>query len=153
MIEITPRLDKYWDSPLYFQLYKYIKEEIQKGSISANTKLPSIRKLSEYLNISRNTVERAYHQLLDEGFVESRPRSGLYVVKIEKIFLPPQKYNISTKTRFELEAKKFKYDFSYGKIDTDHFPLPVFRKIKRIFHLHRLELPYIFLLSYIYLVP
>ncbi len=56
-------LDKEQKEPLYIQLYSNIKLNIQNGNIQAGSKLPSIRKLSADLNISKTTVENAYSQL------------------------------------------------------------------------------------------
>ena len=41
--------------------------------------LPSSRELALLLGLSRNTVTSAYLQLIDEGFLEARPRSGVFV--------------------------------------------------------------------------
>lgn len=41
--------------------------------------LPSSRELAKVLALSRNTVTAAYLQLVDDGFLESRPRSGVFV--------------------------------------------------------------------------
>src|SRR5665648_507075 len=71
--------------PLYHQLYEFIKMEIQMGRISHNEKLPSKRKLSAHLNISQNTIQTAYSQLIEEGYIISIEKSGFYVSKIENI--------------------------------------------------------------------
>ncbi|MFE3573372.1 GntR family transcriptional regulator [Lysinibacillus sp. NPDC059133] len=49
--------------------------------------MPSQRSLAKHLNISRNTVDAAYQQLLVEGYVVSREREGLFVVELEKDYL------------------------------------------------------------------
>ncbi len=41
--------------------------------------MPSSRELAQLLGLSRNTVTSAFLQLIDEGFLESRPRSGVFV--------------------------------------------------------------------------
>lgn len=41
--------------------------------------IPSSRELAEQLGVARNTVVLAYQQLSDEGFLESRQRSGHFV--------------------------------------------------------------------------
>ena len=64
--------------PLYEQLYRAIKEDILAGQIMGGEKLPSKRTLAEHLNISAITVENAYSQLLAEGYIVSKPRSGYY---------------------------------------------------------------------------
>ncbi|MES1161863.1 MAG: PLP-dependent aminotransferase family protein, partial [Rhizobacter sp.] len=50
----------------------------------AGAPLPSSRELAALLGMSRNTVTSAYLQLMDEGFLEARPRSGVFVAKDAK---------------------------------------------------------------------
>ena len=69
-------------TPLYMQLYNYLREEITAGRLAAGERLPSLRLLSKDLGISVTTVETAYNQLLVEGYVKSRPQSGYYVAEI-----------------------------------------------------------------------
>ena len=63
-------------------LYEQIREDILKGTLKAGEKLPSKRGLAEHLGISVITVEGAYGQLLDEGYIVSRPRSGFFVSEL-----------------------------------------------------------------------
>lgn len=79
---LIPRLDDHSDTPLYLQLYAYIKNEIVSGRLPEQTPLPSVRKLADFLDISTTPVEMAYDQLLAEGFIESKPRSGYLVQKL-----------------------------------------------------------------------
>ena len=60
-------------------LYKCIRQDIETGMIKKGEKLPSKRSLSNHLSISVITIENAYSMLLDEGYIESRPKSGYYV--------------------------------------------------------------------------
>ncbi|MGN1338852.1 MAG: PLP-dependent aminotransferase family protein [Oscillospiraceae bacterium] len=64
---------------LYEQLYTEIKQAILAGRITDGTKLPSKRAQAERLGISVVTVENAYAQLLAEGYITARERSGYYV--------------------------------------------------------------------------
>lgn len=66
-------------TPLYAQLYEAIRADILSGSLPGGEKLPSKRALAEHLSLSKITVETAYAQLLDEGYLTSRERSGYYV--------------------------------------------------------------------------
>ena len=79
MLEGILSRDEMNEIPLYMQLYKQIKEEIMVGNIKSGSKLPSIRNLANGLKVSKNTVEVAYEQLIAEGYVKSKNRSGLYV--------------------------------------------------------------------------
>lgn len=67
------------EEKLYLQIYKLFKNDILSGAIPKGTKLPSLRKLAVENGISVTTVETAYTQLLVEGYIESRPKSGYYV--------------------------------------------------------------------------
>ncbi|MBQ4119469.1 MAG: PLP-dependent aminotransferase family protein [Clostridia bacterium] len=66
--------------PVYLQLYKQIRDDIINGNYLYNTKLPSKRRLAEETGVSTITVEHAYALLCDEGYVESRERSGFIVI-------------------------------------------------------------------------
>ncbi|MBR2037802.1 MAG: PLP-dependent aminotransferase family protein [Lachnospiraceae bacterium] len=67
----------------YYYLYSAIKEDILSGTLKKNEKLPSKRSLAEHLGVSLITVETAYQMLKDEGYIESRERSGYYVTELK----------------------------------------------------------------------
>ena len=67
---------------LYLQLYDIIKQRILTGEMKSGEKLPSLRTLSKDLGISITTAELAYNQLLVEGYISSRPKSGYYIAEI-----------------------------------------------------------------------
>ncbi|CAH2213910.1 MocR-like pyridoxine biosynthesis transcription factor PdxR [Tepidibacter aestuarii] len=128
MKEIILNLQKNSNEPLYIQIYKYIREEITANRIKRGAKLPSIRHLADYLNVSKITVDNAYQQLLVEGYIESRQRSGMYVQHIEEMLITPievNKMNICPTPSFN----HIKYDFHYGTIDTDSFNFNIWRKL------------------------
>lgn len=64
---------------LYEKLYEEIKQDIIHGRVTDGTKLPSKRAQAERLGISVITVENAYAQLIAEGYIAARERSGYYV--------------------------------------------------------------------------
>ena len=65
--------------PLYRQLRQALEHEIAVGALDPRLPLPSSRELARELGVSRNTVNTAYQELEAEGFVEARPRRGLFV--------------------------------------------------------------------------
>jgi GntR family transcriptional regulator/MocR family aminotransferase len=85
-MELVPPLDPSSPEPLYSQLYRHIRAEIESGRLAAGVRLPSVRKLAAHLGISRTPVEAAYGQLAAEGYVRSKPRSGLTVLPFEPEF-------------------------------------------------------------------
>lgn len=61
------------------QLSQNLRERIVAGDIAPGVALPSSRELAADLQVSRNTVVYAYDRLMGEGYLESRPRSGIFV--------------------------------------------------------------------------
>ena len=76
---------------LYEHIYQQIRDQIVAGSIGAGEHLPSKRALAEHLGISVITVEKAYNQLVAEGYVYSLPRRGFYASALSRpaAFAPP----------------------------------------------------------------
>lgn len=138
MIEITLKLEKADATPLYIQIYTYIREEIKAGRIDKGTKLPSIRYLSEHLGVSKITVDNAYQQLLVEGYIESRTRSGMYVLSMDETIPNTSARTIasasstaskSTSLDTSVLGQPIQYDFKYGDIDIKSFNMTLWRKL------------------------
>ena len=70
---------------LYLQLYDTIKQQILTGEMKSGEKLPSLRTLSRDLDLSITTAELAYNQLLVEGYIISKPKSGYYIAEISPL--------------------------------------------------------------------
>ena len=116
--------------PIYEQIYDYIKKEIRDKKLRAEAKLPSTRALSEYLSVSRSTVQLAYDQLLSEGYIESRPCRGYYVLKLDGVYdLGAVEHG---RTRVEVvKEREYDIDFSPSGIELDNFPYNSWRKVSR----------------------
>ncbi|MCZ2260879.1 MocR-like pyridoxine biosynthesis transcription factor PdxR [Sporosarcina sp. G11-34] len=120
------KLEKDIDMPLYEQIYEKIRVDITDGKLPVGMKLPSKRKLGEFLDVSQTTIELAYGQLIAEGFISSIPRKGFYVQAIEELaYVRPIK---NTKMATIEEQDSIDFDFSPGHIDTDSFPFTQWRK-------------------------
>lgn len=65
--------------PLQARLRAAVVREILGGRLPAGAALPSSRELSQLLRLSRNTVTAAYQQLVADGFLLARARSGVFV--------------------------------------------------------------------------
>lgn len=126
---LTINLNSNSNIPLYIQLYKFIKHEIQMGNMKSNSKLPSKRKLSHYLAISQNTVEAAYEQLMTEGYIISFPRKGYFVSDLQGIL----EVNIEKEAVNEKLKKKkiYQYEFYSSRVDVESFPYSIWRKINK----------------------
>ncbi|WP_340372578.1 PLP-dependent aminotransferase family protein [Peribacillus sp. FSL E2-0218] len=129
MLELNPLLNKQNGVSIYVQLYQYIKKGIEEGDIPEGARLPSIRYLSAQLTISKNTVDNAYQQLVAEGYLESRPRIGLTVLPLEQSVLSPfsREQQMNPKVSVDHDTP-VKYDFKYGDIDIESFPLQLWKR-------------------------
>lgn len=123
---LSCHLDKESTISLYEQLYLHIKKEIIEGRIEYGSKLPSKRKLADFLKISQNTVETAYEQLEAEGYIEAYPRRGYFVLAHEDL----EYMETSHEPHQEpiLAKKEVIYKFHPSAIDTENFPFSTWRK-------------------------
>ena len=83
MLMLTYPMNQREEKSKYYYLYSAIKEDILAGNLKKNEKLPSKRSLAEHLGISLITVENAYLMLKEEGYIESRERSGYFVTELK----------------------------------------------------------------------
>ncbi len=79
MLQHLFTLDDDGSTSLQRQLQRKLIEAILSGYFAAGSRMPSSRKLADMLGVSRNTVVAAYEQLIDEGYLASRERSGIFV--------------------------------------------------------------------------
>src|SRR6185437_3075933 len=65
---------------LYRQLADDFAASIRDGTLKAGERVPSVRELSRDRGLSPATVVHAYELLEADWFIETRPRSGFYVI-------------------------------------------------------------------------
>ncbi|HHT16495.1 MAG TPA: GntR family transcriptional regulator [Papillibacter sp.] len=69
----------YRDSrPIYEQIKDNLRKLIVSGAISAEEKLPSVREMATKLAINPNTIQRAYRELENEGYIYTVPGKGSF---------------------------------------------------------------------------
>ncbi len=129
------------------QLREMIVSAILDDKLPLETALPSSRELSRHLGVARNTVVLAYQQLIDEGYLVSRERSGYFIdkailkgrVRVEPIKLddahqPPDwgrhiKFHPSRQRNVikPIDWKDYRYPFIFGQLDPSLFPVAEWR--------------------------
>lgn len=116
-------------SPKYIQIYEQIKKAIITKKINTHEQLPSKRDLSFQTGVSIHTVQEAYEQLVAEGFIYSKIRSGYFVSPFEYEWneIDPIK-----KPHSPVQKYKIDIDFNNGHIDTRVFPYNIWRKLMRV---------------------
>lgn len=129
-MEITPAFNK-TGIPLYMQLYQYIKTGIEEKRLEEGSRLPSIRTLAAHLQVSKTTVENAYQQLLAEGYIVSKMKSGMFVQQLDLDISHEKVDKAKTEVHTQKAAPRILYDFQYGNIDPNEFPLHAWKKAIR----------------------
>jgi GntR family transcriptional regulator/MocR family aminotransferase len=137
--------------PLQGRLRLAVVRSILEGRLGVGAPLPSSRELAALLGLSRNTVTSAYQQLMDEGFLEARPRSGVFVAPnarpasaAQAELLPasvghagqsPQWRKRVLRSLVDMPTlskpdqwRQYPYPFVYGTYDPQLFPTEDFRE-------------------------
>lgn len=118
-------------TPLYEQIYLYLKNEIKAGRLRAGKRLPSTRRLAEHLKVSRSTTQMAYDQLLSEGYIEAKACKGYFVLDVKELVELKETAFPSFIVDKEEEQKGCRIDFSPRGIDLESFPYGTWRKISK----------------------
>ena len=77
------KIDKNIKIPIYVQVADELKKKILSGEMTAGSTLPSERAMASILGVHRNTVIKAYHELIAEGLIEARQGLGYVVLFTE----------------------------------------------------------------------
>ena len=65
--------------PIYEQIKNGLKRLIVSGALKEGDKLPSVRSLATELAINPNTIQKAYNELENEGYILDTQRKTVYV--------------------------------------------------------------------------
>ena len=128
MMDFTGILLQGSSLPLYEQLYRGLAGAVRSGQLAAGEKLPGKRSLAGQLGISVNTVDAAYQLLAAEGYLESRPRSGYYVLAVEGLHAPPPQPAADPP---EPAPAKWRFDLGTGGVDRELFPFRTWGRIQK----------------------
>ena len=136
--------------PLQTRLREMVVTATSEGWLAPESPLPSSRELAENLGVARNTVLLAYQQLVDEGHLELRERSGYFVrpeacrkpvagdaVPRDGESMPDWDEWLAIRPAAQLNIVKpgdwqsFPYPFLYGQSDPTLFPINDWRECAR----------------------
>jgi GntR family transcriptional regulator/MocR family aminotransferase len=143
------------DNPMNLQnqIRQKLVDGIINGAFPPGMKLPSSRKLSRQLDVARNTVVAAYQQLVADGYLVSRQRSGIFVNEkmLESRVGAASKASVAGRAfaapwiRQEFAKRlpgegsdqlpnwsRYPFPFIDGKFDSTLFPLAEWREASRL---------------------
>ncbi|AGT07186.1 MocR-like pyridoxine biosynthesis transcription factor PdxR [Paracoccus aminophilus] len=141
-------LDPASAATLQHQLRQQIVEAILDRRFLTGERLPSSRELARHLGISRLTVATAYADLMAQGFLSSRDRSGYFIAEgvQSRPAAPPtndaeqradwsrligQRFSTSRGRFRNPEWRSYRYPFIYGQADPALFDLAAWRQCSR----------------------
>lgn len=110
-------------STRYMQVYDYYKELIESGRLTQGTRMPSIRRCSEQLGVSRTTIETAYLCLAADGYIIARPQSGYFVTG-----RTPKGGAPSAAQPKKPGQPPILYDFTSNNVDAESFDFGLWRR-------------------------
>jgi GntR family transcriptional regulator/MocR family aminotransferase len=132
---LTVSLDRDGEEPIYRQLIRHIKAQIESGTMPAGARLPASRDLARQLNISRISVVNAYAELRAEGFLSAHAGRGTFVAgetngtngsspaSVTSTQEAPTTPDRSLREMMRLARKPGVISFSHGAPPNEFFPM------------------------------
>ena len=77
MIQLNYRDSK----PIYEQIKDGLRKLVVSGAVKKDEKLPSVRELATSLSINPNTIQKAYRELEQEGYIYTIAGKGSYAAE------------------------------------------------------------------------
>ena len=119
-MEIT--INRNNDTPVYIQIKNSIRQKIISGRLPNGLKLPAERTIAKELGVSRNTVVRAYQELIAEGFVvvSAKPK-GYFVREVRKSASERVFHPLANMRRYNYTEKESLFDDIFRRSTTEEY--------------------------------
>ncbi|MFC3123198.1 MocR-like pyridoxine biosynthesis transcription factor PdxR [Agaribacter flavus] len=151
MLEQLINIDKNASESLKDQIKRAISIAILDERISIHKPLPSSRKLSQALKVSRQTVMFAFEDLVGDGYLIAKSRRGYFAnpeilkgtAKVDQTEAPVSQSKPDWQGRFAFtpshqrnitkpsDWQKYPYPFISGQIDPASFPIAEWRECSK----------------------
>ena len=102
--------------PIYRQIVNQVKYLVASGQLQAEEELPPIRALAEQLQVTPNTVVKAYGQLEEDGVVYKRRGAGTYVAQAASRLARKEQRKILVQRADALLADAQQLDFTFDEV-------------------------------------
>ncbi len=109
--------------PIYEQVVYKLEKLIVGGGLEANYKMPSVRSLALELSVNPNTIQRAYAQMEQEGYIYTVSGRGSFVAhecewrsgkvaevkrELEEVLLKAKEAGVTMEDAMQVVTKTFK---------------------------------------------
>lgn len=149
-MQLILNIDIRSNTSLQSQLIDQFHALIRSGQLKPFVSIPSTRKLSLQLKVSRNTILEVYEALIEEGYLVTKHKVGTFVnsqlpeysVNIPQIVdknspsllksftnLPLSFSGRGHSGLFRLSDSRLLYDFELGRTDINSFPEKIWRRL------------------------
>ncbi len=137
-INLRVSLEREGEEPIYRQLIRHIRMQIESGNLEAGARLPASRDLAHQLGVSRISVVNAYAELRSQGWLSAHAGRGTFVASrngaagkenngAEIPAVPPPDIptvpHRAVREMMRLGHKHGVISFSHGSLSADLFPL------------------------------
>lgn len=129
------------EEPIYRQLIRQIRMQIESGNLTAGTRLPASRDLAVEIGISRISVVNAYAELRSQGYLSAHAGRGTFVAKdISPVARTSNRTNLSAndenpsahdssiRDMMRLARRQGVINFSHGSPPREFFPMKNLRE-------------------------
>jgi len=105
-----------------------LRADLLSGAIAPGERLPSKRRLAEHHGISVTTVQNAYEQLIAEGYIEARERSGYFALSLAPAPVPR---SMHVPHVVPIATPKAELDLVTNAPDATQFPFALWSRLMR----------------------
>ncbi|MEM9804455.1 MAG: PLP-dependent aminotransferase family protein [Cyanobacteria bacterium P01_D01_bin.56] len=144
-MELALTIDTAFPEPLHQQVYGQLRQAILSGRLQPGQRIPASRALAKSLGLSRTTVTQGYDQLIDEGYLQTRPSAGTYVCELPERLLEANSVEQNHQVVRDISLSAYgqqvhqslprpvrelcEISFRYGQPALDLFPVELWRKL------------------------
>jgi GntR family transcriptional regulator/MocR family aminotransferase len=147
-MQLPLHIDPASEVSLRQQLVDQLRRMIVDGLLAPGSKVPSTRTLSLQLRVARNTVVRAYEELIGEGYLEARSAAATFVchdvpdrctevahmtTAVDRAPNLPLRAPVDLSDMrlglFSPPAERLSHDFRIGRPDASLFPKAAWRRL------------------------
>jgi len=136
MSELSILVDRDSEEPIYRQLIRNIRMQIESGHLPAGSRLPASRTLAKEIDVSRISVVNAYAELRAEGYLSAHAGRGTFVAKdnsaaAQSVAAPANDNgnlpDNSMRDMMRLARRPGMINFSHGAPPMEFFPMQMVR--------------------------
>lgn len=129
MSKISLQLDPDSGTPKFRLLAEAVKNAIAEGKLRMGESLPSVSLICQQLDLSRDTVFKAYSLLREQGVVMSHPGKGYYIADhITKVFVCLDTFKAYKEVLYDSFFRNLPRDV-IADVNFHHYNPRLFRKL------------------------